>query len=312
MSRRDFRVSVAVGCVLLAVLIVYLLVVPGSSKNDQVATDGTPGETTVAKPTDSAPTINVTSGTPTAPTPAPRASVGVKPEIAVKDPFASPRIENDTPKTKTDPAPATPDTDWARLLEGAPVLRSETPAPPSAFKPTNAPPTTAPATPTQTVVPPITRTPADSATPRTDAKSPATQPAGTVTHVIQAGETLSSISKRYYGVETLWSLIAKANPSINPDRVRAGQSLTIPPLASAPSSASSKSNENDRAFDSARQYAVQPGESLYKISVKLWGDARHVDALYELNKSKIGSDPARVKAGMILNLPQAPSASASR
>jgi len=59
---------------------------------------------------------------------------------------------------------------------------------------------------------------------------------------------------------------------------------------------------------SAKEYAVQADDSLYKISMKLYGKGDKVDAIYELNKEKIGSDPARLKVGMVLKLPEAPSA----
>ena len=37
--------------------------------------------------------------------------------------------------------------------------------------------------------------------------------------------------------------------------------------------------------------------------MKLYGNIRMVDKLYELNKNAIGADPAKLKLGMILKLP---------
>ena len=53
----------------------------------------------------------------------------------------------------------------------------------------------------------------------------------TVTHVVVAGDTLTSIAARAYGDETLWPLIYEANRAVIPDpgALRVCQSLVIPP-----------------------------------------------------------------------------------
>jgi nucleoid-associated protein YgaU len=54
---------------------------------------------------------------------------------------------------------------------------------------------------------------------------------GTVEHVVQPGETLSDIAKKHYGRAALWRRIHEANRDViqNPDQVRAGTRLRIPP-----------------------------------------------------------------------------------
>lgn len=47
-------------------------------------------------------------------------------------------------------------------------------------------------------------------------------------HVIQAGENLSAISKRYYGTIRHWPLIKEANPGLNPRKMRIGRRIVIP------------------------------------------------------------------------------------
>jgi nucleoid-associated protein YgaU len=53
---------------------------------------------------------------------------------------------------------------------------------------------------------------------------------GAMMHVVQPGETLSSISSRYYGTPNLWQKILDANRSAldNPRTLHPGQTLTIP------------------------------------------------------------------------------------
>jgi nucleoid-associated protein YgaU len=49
-------------------------------------------------------------------------------------------------------------------------------------------------------------------------------------HVVQKGETLSKISKKYYGDPNLYMKIFDANKDIlkNPDLIKVGQKLRIP------------------------------------------------------------------------------------
>ena len=56
-------------------------------------------------------------------------------------------------------------------------------------------------------------------------------------------------------------------------------------------------------------YRVQPSDSLHKIALKLYGKASKADSIYELNREKIGGDSARIKVGMVLKLPEAPTQS---
>jgi nucleoid-associated protein YgaU len=49
-------------------------------------------------------------------------------------------------------------------------------------------------------------------------------------HVVQKGETLSKISKKYYGDPNLYMKIFEANKDVlkNPDLIKVGQKLRIP------------------------------------------------------------------------------------
>jgi len=50
------------------------------------------------------------------------------------------------------------------------------------------------------------------------------------THIVQRGDTLSSISREHYGSEAYFTKIASANGLKNRDRIRIGQVLVIPEL----------------------------------------------------------------------------------
>ena len=68
------------------------------------------------------------------------------------------------------------------------------------------------------------------------------------------------------------------------------------------------------ATPAARSYTVQPGDTLYGISQRYWGNGKYWPALYQANRSKI-SDPNLIYAGQVVTIPsgrhQASSAPAS-
>ena len=49
-------------------------------------------------------------------------------------------------------------------------------------------------------------------------------------YTIQSGDNLSKISKRFYGSANDYEKIAQANNISDPDKIRAGQTITIPNL----------------------------------------------------------------------------------
>jgi len=51
------------------------------------------------------------------------------------------------------------------------------------------------------------------------------------TYTVQAGDNLSKISKQFYGDANKYMKIAQANGLADPDKIRVGQQLKIPPAA---------------------------------------------------------------------------------
>jgi len=138
------------------------------------------------------------------------------------------------------------------------------------------------------------------------------QLAGAKTHVVKAGETYSKISQELFGTAKYYAKIEQANPNIDPTRLKPGMTITIPAIdttakAAAPGTPAQATAE--KALDPKTQYKVQPGDNLHNISLKLYGKADRVDKIYEKNKATIGEDMARLKVGMVLELPEAPTQS---
>jgi LysM repeat protein len=81
-------------------------------------------------------------------------------------------------------------------------------------------------------LPPSSRPRAASAP--TSATPPASKPAGKRTHIVQPGESLWVISRKYLGNGELNAKLAEANGLSAKDRIKAGQLLIIPDLSGAP------------------------------------------------------------------------------
>lgn len=155
-------------------------------------------------------------------------------------------------------------------------------------------------------------------------------PAPARTHVVQRNETLSSISAAAYGNANHWPSIVRANPNVDPNRLKVGTTINLPALADVrpaePESAAHRIGPTDPGAGSAttqptrataatatagpvdptKQYRVQSGDSLHKISIKLYGKSTLADRLYESNKQSIGVDPHKLKVGQVLALPEPP------
>lgn len=94
-------------------------------------------------------------------------------------------------------------------------------------------------------------------------------------HIITEGETLWSISEKFYKSGFNWIDIARANNISNPDILYKGMKIVIPEinqdsqtnLAFNVLSAESDSNRID-----GKQYEVQEGDNLWEIAERAYGD----------------------------------------
>jgi len=143
------------------------------------------------------------------------------------------------------------------------------------------------------------------------------------THIVQKDETFSTIAKAVYGKQKYAAEIVKANPTLDPRRLKPGTTIILPDVASVeassskPTAAAAKSGtaaggersaakSSEPAVNPSTEYRVQPGDSLYKISVKLYGNGSHAEELYDNNSKLIGDDPAKLKVNTVLKLHDAP------
>ncbi|MBJ6360721.1 LysM peptidoglycan-binding domain-containing protein [Paenibacillus sp. GCM10012307] len=115
------------------------------------------------------------------------------------------------------------------------------------------------------------------------------------TYLVQAGDTLSSISLQFYKSKSHADLLAKEN-GLNPNEgLKAGSHLTIPAL-----------QDQENSVDKTPEYettdhTVQKGETLYSISRQYYGTDKHAKFLADFNQL-VDSD--RVDVGTVLKIPK--------
>ena len=106
--------------------------------------------------------------------------------------------------------------------------------------------------------------------------------------------------------------LVKANPNLDPNRMRVGTTVILPDLKdiktgpAQTASARIAGSSPAAAINPQKQYRVVAGDSMYKISVKLYGNSSMSGKIYDANKQMIGDDPAKLKVGQVLQLPEPP------
>jgi nucleoid-associated protein YgaU len=142
-----------------------------------------------------------------------------------------------------------------------------------------------------------------------------------MTHVVQKDETLALISKAVYGSPNYYPHILRANPGLDPKKLKPGMTITLPPLSDVkpnsngePASAGGSSaggSSGKSTIDPKTQYVVESGDTLERIALKLYGKREMIDKIYELNKQTL-PDRNKLKLHQVLRLPEPPTQTASR
>ncbi len=122
----------------------------------------------------------------------------------------------------------------------------------------------------------------------------------TRTHVVAPEDNFSTLAERYYGSQSYAGLLLRANPNVDPRRMKIGSRVRIPPLNPDDAGAPARSEAREVG---ARRYYVQEGDSLYAIADAKLGTGARWSEIYELNRAVIGADPSRLKVGVALTLP---------
>ncbi|MEE9130802.1 MAG: LysM peptidoglycan-binding domain-containing protein [Phycisphaerales bacterium] len=133
---------------------------------------------------------------------------------------------------------------------------------------------------------------------RTPSTTPRTTPARTVPYTVKENDSLWTIADTWFGDAGRWNLIAKANPLIDPDRLKPGQVLRLPPK-----NADRRRPERRMSPNEPNTYTIRPGDSLWRIAKAQYGDHTKWSIIYDANRATIGPDPARLTVGRSLRIP---------
>ena len=211
-------------------------------------------------------------------------------------------------------------------------VAAEPSAPPATVTETLVKPVT-PATPEPARVippPPAGRISMDPATqpssvpPKTTAGTPAAPQKMTV-HVVQAGDTFSSLASKYLGSVKYANLIAKANPKISPNKLYVGAKLNIPAAppvadnktASKPDATTTDKAKTDKAkvtappVDPARAYTIKRGDKWEDLGKRFMGDKASWTVLYEMNRERFPGNSRTLQPGMVIEVPPKPASTTS-
>lgn len=150
-------------------------------------------------------------------------------------------------------------------------------------------------------------------TPPPDSATTATTMAATRTYKVTEGDTSGfwGISKKVYGTSKHFGLIEKANPNVDPRRLRPGTMLRIPPkpVESATTSMTQNRNTQQGGFSTnaagQRVYTVSQDDTggLWGIAVKAYGKGHLNELIAEANPNV---DSNRLNPGDKLIIPPAP------
>ncbi len=114
-------------------------------------------------------------------------------------------------------------------------------------------------------------------------------------HVVKQGESLSKISKMYYGKYRFWRGLASVNSITNPNVIYPGQRIQMVEAGETAAMDSGSSN-----YESGN-YVVRTGDTLGTISKNVYGSSRYWKALYYKNKSEL-SNPDMIYKGQSLSV----------
>ena len=132
-------------------------------------------------------------------------------------------------------------------------------------------------------------------------------------HLVEPGEKMQSIAKRYYGSIEDWTVISKANPKVDPQKLRVGTVLRIPKdkhniqgvLVGGETRPGVIATHTGTGSDGTIEYIVQSGDSLSLISQRIYGTTRHAKFIFESNRDVLRSMDS-ISIGQLLRLPPVP------
>ncbi len=134
-----------------------------------------------------------------------------------------------------------------------------------------------------------------------DRRGPAVEPPEFEEYVVKGRDTFQSIARARYGSTRYAEAVARANPFVSPDRLRAGQTLRLPV---------DPTNVQGRPFAGEApteplmpvEYVVKQGDTLTGIARAFYGTTREADRIFEANRDRLRSRDS-LRVGQVILLP---------
>ena len=134
-----------------------------------------------------------------------------------------------------------------------------------------------------------------------DRRGPGVEPPEFERYVVKAGDTFQSIARTRYGSARHAEAVARANPFVSPDRLRAGQTLRLPvdPTNVQGRPVAGKAVPGPQM---PVEYVVKRGDTLTGIAKAFYGTTREADRIFEANRDRLRSRDS-LRAGQVILLP---------
>ena len=121
------------------------------------------------------------------------------------------------------------------------------------------------------------------------------------THIVQKGDNLWKLAKKYYGDGSKWQIIHEANKAIirRTTALKVGLEIIIPEPVVAPEE---KAEGPSLESLGKRTYVIKRGDFLWNLAIKFYGDGTKWQIIYEANKTVI-PNPTLLPVGKKIVIP---------
>lgn len=128
---------------------------------------------------------------------------------------------------------------------------------------------------------------------------------------VRKGDTLARISVHMYGSARMIRALERANPGLDPRRMRVGQVIHLPRASHVRSAVHARAGHYRKTASRhtagysvhGRTYVVRSGDSLRSLARRFYRTSAYWKLIYRANQRKIGSNPNNIRVGEKLVIP---------